>query len=153
MQTVKLPSDMPQCQCEEFRDAGYKIQSDQFPGIKQCRCGGFKLFNSQKETLANESGLHPLKHAVLVLPYEVEEVTTGGIILPTQVQERDQLAEQRAIIIEIGEQADCGTAQVGDRILFSKWSGQIAVGTLDGKKYRVINDRDIFLKIEDNKDV
>lgn len=148
-----LPPDMPQCTCKEFQDAGYKIESVQFPGLKQCRCGGFKLPDNRENSVINSSGLHPLKHAVLVLPYEVEEVTSGGIVLPYQVQERDQLAEQRAIIIEVGELAEIGTAKVGDKVLFSKWSGQIAVGINDGKKYRVVNDRDIFLKIEDDSDV
>lgn len=144
-----LPVDMPQCGCKnDFRDAGFKIQSDQFGDMLQCRnCGGFKQAHHQ--TVTNTSGLHPLKHAVLVLPYEVEEVTKGGIVLPYAVQERDQLAEQRAIILEIGELADIGDAKVGDKVLFAKWSGQVAIGITDKKAYRVVNDRDIFLRIED----
>jgi co-chaperonin GroES (HSP10) len=153
-----LPPDMPQCSCREFRDAGYKIESAQFPGIKQCSiCGGFKRFalpsTHSKRGVVNGSGLHPLKHAVLVRPYEVEKTSKGGIVLLDQSVESRELAEQRAVIIELGEDAEVGTAKVGDKVLFSKWSGQIAMGTLDEKKYRVVNDRDIFLVIEDSEDV
>lgn len=146
---LRLPPDMPGCHCEKFEDAGFKIESLQYSNLHQCRnCGGFRqLFPPS----INPSGLLPLKHAVLVLPYEVEAVTKSGIILAPQTTERDQLAEQRGVILALGSEADVGVAKVGDKILFSKWSGQIAVGTLDGKKYRIVNDRDIFLKIEGEK--
>lgn len=164
--TEGLPEAMEKCNCGMRRDAGFQIQSYQFPNLHQCgECGGFyqekegkierggEKEKKREKKIVNQSGLHPLKHAVLLLPYEVEEVTKGGIVLPYQVQERDQLAEQRAVIIEIGESADVGIAEVGDKILFSKWSGQIAIGINDRKKYRIVNDRDIFLTIEDGIDV
>lgn len=101
--------------------------------------------------IKNSSGLQPLGHAVLVKPYVVEERTSGGIILPSEVRTKDQLAEQKAVVVEVGKFAWSNEpeprAKVGDRILFSKWAGYQAVGTADGEVYRVVNDSDIFMKI------
>jgi len=102
--------------------------------------------------MTNESGLIPLGRAVLVKPYESEAVTKGGLIIPNQVRESGQLAEQRAVVVAVGPEAWCDEqeprAKVGDRVLYSKYSGYLAKGTLDGEAYRVVNDRDIFLRIE-----
>lgn len=101
--------------------------------------------------IENNSGLEPLGRAVLVKPYVVEEKTTGGIILPDQVRNKDQLAEQKAVVIAVGKFAWSTEpeprAQVGDKILFSKWAGYQATGTADGEVYRIVNDSDIFLRI------
>jgi len=101
--------------------------------------------------ISNTSGLKPLGRAVLVKPYTTEATTPTGIILPDSVRQKDQLAEQRAIVVEIGPTAWAGEpvprAKVGDKILFSKWSGYQAVGPGDQGVYRVVNDSDIFMQI------
>ena len=101
--------------------------------------------------IENMSGLKPLGRAVLLKPYKVESKTAGGLILPDEVRKKDQLAEQKAVIVEVGSLAWKGEprpwAEVGDRIIFSKWAGYSAIGTLDGEEYRVVNDSDIFMKI------
>jgi len=103
----------------------------------------------------NKSGLKPLGRAVLVKPYDVEEVTVGGIILPDMVRNKDQLAEQRAIVIEVGDAAwedeKKPRAKPGDKIIYSKYAGYVAIGTADEEKYRVVNDRDIFIAITEEK--
>ena len=98
----------------------------------------------------NTSGLKPLGRAVLMQPYGVEEKTAGGLYLPETVRVKDQLAEQRAVVIEIGPNAWPGEparCKVGDKILFSKWAGHQCVGPDDGETYRVVNDNDIFMQI------
>lgn len=98
----------------------------------------------------NTSGLKPLGRAVLMQPYGVEEKTAGGLILPESVRVKDQLAEQRAVVVEIGSNAWPGEparCKVGDKILFSKWAGHQCVGPDDGQVYRVVNDNDIFMQI------
>jgi len=110
----------------------------------------------------NSSGVSPRGRAVLVRPYLVEERTGGGLILPQEVIRKDQLAEQRAVVVEIGPLAwkqekpwwnpwAEGRAQVGDRVLFSKWAGYQFTGTEDGQTYRVVNDSDIFMRIDKEK--
>ena len=106
--------------------------------------------------IANLSGLKPLGRAVLVKPYQVEEKTAGGILLPDQVRTKDQLAEQKAIVVEVGpwcwRDEPAPRAQPGDKILFSKWAGYQAIGTADGEVYRVVNDSDIFMAITSEKE-
>jgi chaperonin GroES len=103
----------------------------------------------------NNSGLRPVGRAVLVQPYKVEEYTAGGLILPDEVRKKDQLAEQRAVIIEIAPGAWAGEstprAQVGDRILFSKWAGYQTIGPKDAGQYRIVNDSDIFTVITEGE--
>lgn len=99
----------------------------------------------------NESGLRPLGRAVLVKPYTPER-KESLIVLPDEALERDQMIEQRAVIVDIGPCAwhdePCPRASVGDKVLISKFAGYMAKGTADGKQYRIVNDRDIFAAIE-----
>lgn len=100
-------------------------------------------------TTQNTSGLRPLGRAVLVEPYEPER-KQGLIVMPENVRERVQTAETRAIVIEVGpacwpdEPPRCGP---GDKVLLSNMAGTMAKGTLDGRQYRFVNDRDIFAQI------
>lgn len=104
---------------------------------------------------SNPSGVRPVGRAVLVKPYVTEEKTSGGIILTRETVQKDQLAEQKAIIVAVGQYAwrdePTPRAQIGDRILFSKWAGYQMTGTADGETYRVVNDSDIFMVIEQEK--
>ena len=103
----------------------------------------------------NESGLKPLGRTVLIRPYEVEKVTKGGIVIPNQISERDEMAETRATVIEVGacawDDEPMPRAVAGDKVLFAKYAGKVCIGPLDGVSYRVVNDRDIFLKIVGEK--
>lgn len=100
----------------------------------------------------NKSGLHPLGHAVLVEPYE-PELKKSMIVMPDTVKERTAMVETRAIVVEVGplawEEEKVPRAKVGDKVLISKFSGVMAKGTLDEKPYRLVNDRDIYCRIEE----
>lgn len=105
--------------------------------------------------MSNESGLVPCARAVLIRPYTPER-KEGLIVLPDEVMGRDQMIEQRAVVVEIGPDAWKGEDQprckVGDKVLVSAYAGYMAKGTKDGKQYRFVNDRDIFaiIEVEDN---
>ena len=105
--------------------------------------------------MKNNSGLKPLGRAVLVQTYEPEK-KESLIVMIDEVQERNQMIEQRAIVIAVGKHAWCDEpeprAVVGDKVLVSKFAGFMAKGTADGKTYRIINDRDIFAQIEVEND-
>jgi co-chaperonin GroES (HSP10) len=104
--------------------------------------------------MKNESGLQPLGRAVLVIHYEPEK--KGSLIeLPDMVKDRTLLVEQRAVVVEVGPACwpdEPARAAVGDKVLISKMSGYMAIGPADGKRYRLINDRDIFAKITQEND-
>jgi co-chaperonin GroES (HSP10) len=99
----------------------------------------------------NKSGLKPLGHAVLVMPYEPAK-KDSVIVLPATVQERQLMVETRAIVVEAGPEAwieeKRPRAKPGDKVLLSKFAGVLAEGTADGERYRLVNDRDIYCKIE-----
>ena len=101
--------------------------------------------------MINESGLKPLGRAVLVKHYEPERASSL-IVMPDNVEANQLMVEQRAIVVAVG--ATCwhdepaARAQVGDKVLISRFSGYMAKGTKDGKQYRFVNDRDIFAAID-----
>ena len=105
--------------------------------------------------LKNMSGLKPAGRAVLVQPYQPER-KTSMIVMPDEVTGRDQMVEQRAVVVEVGPSAWCDEpihrAKPGDKVLISRFAGFMATGTKDGQKYRFINDRDIFALIEVEND-
>lgn len=98
----------------------------------------------------NQSGLRPLGRAVLCQPYE-PEFNRSRIAIPETVRERSMMNETRATVLDIGPEAWAGEtrrAEIGDKVLISKWAGVIVHGTLDGQPYRMCNDQDIFCAID-----
>ena len=102
--------------------------------------------------MKNKSGLTPLGQAVLVEPYE-PQLKSQVIEIPISARERMTQAEQRAVVIEVGPEAwkdeKKPRAQAGDKVMVSAYAGMLTTGPLDGRQYRVINCRDIFLRIVD----
>lgn len=102
--------------------------------------------------MSNASGLKPCGRAVLIKPYTPER-KEGLIVLPDEVLGRDQMIEQRAIVVELGPSAwhdePIPRCAVGDKVLVSAYAGYMAKGTKDGEQYRFVNDRDIFAVIEE----
>jgi co-chaperonin GroES (HSP10) len=88
--------------------------------------------------------------AVLIEPYEPER-KGALIVLPDSVQGRLSMVDLRARVIAIGPNAwhdePSPRAQVGDKVLVTKFAGLMATGPKDGKTYRLVNDRDIFCAI------
>lgn len=106
-----------------------------------------------------DPGLRPQEFNVLVLPEEVEERTKGGIILPDAVKDADKQASQRGRLIAVSPVAfDFATfpentrPNVGDVVIFAKYAGSLVDGR-DGRKYRVMKDRDLVAVEESARDV
>jgi co-chaperonin GroES (HSP10) len=90
--------------------------------------------------------------AVLLEPYE-PEIMAGKIFIPATVRERTMMVETRAVVIAVGPIAWKGEpvprAMVGDKVLITKYCGAILIGPKDEKQYRMVNDEDIFARIEE----
>ena len=87
----------------------------------------------------------PLGDRVLVRRVEEEEKTKGGIIIPDSAKEKPQ--EGEVISVGPGARDDSGKIQpldvnVGDRILFGKWSGTEI--KLDGEDLLIMKESDIL---------
>ena len=104
--------------------------------------------------MKNNSGLIPLGHAVLVEPYEPMK-KDSLIVMPDTVKERTLMVETRAKVVATGPEAWCDEqvprAMIGDHVLISKFAGVMATGVKDGKTYRLVNDRDIYCRIEEDE--
>lgn len=104
--------------------------------------------------MVNESGIVPLGHRVLVLPYEIEEKSAGGIVVTiAATKEREEMSQVRGVVVSVGpncwEEYDVPWASSGDHVMFGKYAGAIMPGN-DGKKYRLVNDLDIVALIQSN---
>jgi co-chaperonin GroES (HSP10) len=104
--------------------------------------------------MENLSGLKPLGRAVLVKYDEMEQ--KGLIVIPDSVRDRNYTLEQRATVIEAGAAAwkdePEPRAFPGDRVLVSKMAGYLAISPVDGQRYAMVNDKDIFAKITKEKE-
>src|SRR5579871_5246515 len=94
----------------------------------------------------------PLGDRVLVRRVEEEEKTKGGIIIPDTAKEKPQ--EGEVLAVGPGARDDSGKLQpldveVGNRILFGKWSG--AEVKLDGEDLLIMKESDILGVLEPAK--
>ncbi|GAA0866615.1 co-chaperone GroES [Sphingopyxis soli] len=91
----------------------------------------------------------PLHDRVVVRRIDAEEKTSGGIIIPDTAKEKPQ--EGEVVAVGPGARAEDGTVtaldvQVGDRILFGKWSGTEV--RIDGEELLIMKESDILGVIE-----
>ena len=93
--------------------------------------------------------LRPLHDRVLVKRLESEAKTAGGIILPDTAQEKP--SEGEVIAVGAGAKSEDGKVtpldvNVGDKILFGKWSGTEV--KVDGEDLLIMQEKDIMGIIE-----
>jgi chaperonin GroES len=89
--------------------------------------------------------LKPLGDRVVIELVESEEKTASGIVLPGSAQEKPQEGKVIAVgtgrVLENGERVAVEVS-VGDRIIFSKYSGtEVKYG---GTEYLVLRENDIL---------
>jgi co-chaperonin GroES (HSP10) len=102
----------------------------------------------------NESGLVPLEFFVVVLLDPVEEKTAGGIIIPSKMQEQDELSAQEGTLVAVSPHAfsyaddwpEGSKPEVGARVLFKRYAGLLHERA--GKKWRLLNDKDLVAVVE-----
>jgi len=92
----------------------------------------------------------PLHDRVLVRRVEQEEKTSGGIIIPDTAKEKPM--EGEVIAIGPGGRDETGKlipidVEVGDRVLFGKWSGTEV--RIDGEELLIMKESDIMGVIEE----
>ncbi len=93
--------------------------------------------------------LRPLADHIVVKVVSTEEKTKSGLYLPDTAQEKPQ--EGEVIAVGTGKILDNGQklpleVKVGDRIIFSKYSGSEI--TLDGEKLVIFTERDVLAVID-----
>lgn len=91
----------------------------------------------------------PLHDRVVVRRVEVEQKTSGGVIVPDTAREKPQ--EGQVVAVGPGARDDAGqlialSVQAGDRVLFGKWSGTEV--RIDGEDLLIMKESDILGVIE-----
>ena len=88
-------------------------------------------------------GIRPLRDRILVQRVEEEKVTKGGIIIPDTAKEKPQRGE--VIAVGPGKEGNLMTVQVGDTVLYGKYSGtEVAV---EGEDLLIMREGDVFAVI------
>lgn len=91
---------------------------------------------------------NPCGNKILVQMDKVEEVTSGGLIIPRQKTERDEMSQMVGTLVAVGNCAwgdqPAPWAQIGDRVKFAKYAGFLHDDG-DGLMYRVMHDLDIVM--------
>ena len=87
----------------------------------------------------------PLHDRVVVRRIEAEEKTAGGIIIPDTAKEKPSQGE--VVAVGSGGRDESGKLipidiQVGDRVLFGKWSGTEV--KIDGQELLIMKESDIM---------
>jgi chaperonin GroES len=98
------------------------------------------------------ANFRPLGDRVLVKRVKEEEKTKGGIIIPDTAKEKPQ--EGEVVAVGPGGRDEDGErialdVEVGDRILFGKWSGSEV--TVDGEELLIMKESDILGVLEVKK--
>ena len=87
----------------------------------------------------------PLHDRVVIERIDADAKTAGGIIIPDTAKEKPQ--QGKVIAVGPGGRDESGKlipidVQVGDRILFGKWSGTEV--KIDGREYLIMKESDIM---------
>lgn len=82
----------------------------------------------------------PLADRVLVEPTAAETKTASGIIIPDTAKEKPQ--EGTVVAVGPGKVDEPTTVQVGDKVLYGKYSGTEL--KIDSKEYLIIKEGDIM---------
>jgi chaperonin GroES len=88
--------------------------------------------------------IRPLHDRLIVKRLEAEQKTKGGIIIPDSAKEKPQEGEVLAVgngkLLDDGKKVPLDV-RVGDRVLFSKYSGTDI--KIDGEEYLILKEDDI----------
>lgn len=103
----------------------------------------------------------PTGWRILVMPYQGQEKTTGGLYVPEEVRERERVATVVAYVLRVGPEAYKDPAKFGPNC--EPWckEGQwVCIGRyagsrfkIDGGEVRILNDDEIIATIADPSDV
>ena len=94
----------------------------------------------------------PLHDRVVVKRIDAEEKTKGGIIIPDTAKEKPSQGE--VVAVGPGGRDEAGKlipidVQVGNRILFGKWSGTEV--KIDGVEYLIMKESDIMGVLDESQ--
>jgi chaperonin GroES len=95
---------------------------------------------------AKKLKIRPLDDRVVVQPFEAEERTAGGIVLPDSAREKPQQGKVVAtgpgkLLEKTGERGKM-SLKVNDRVFYGKYSGTEI--EIDGDDYVILRESDVL---------
>ena len=87
--------------------------------------------------------MKPIADRVIIKPAPADEKTKGGLIIPDTAKEKPQRGE--VIAVGPGKDGNLMTVQVGDLVLYGKYSGQEI--SYEGIDYLIMREDDILCVI------
>jgi chaperonin GroES len=95
---------------------------------------------------AKKVKIRPLDDRVVVEPFEAEERTVGGIVLPDTAREKPQqgkvIATGPGKLLEKTGQRGKMSLKVGDRVFYGKYTGTEI--DIDGIEYVILRESDVL---------
>ena len=85
--------------------------------------------------------MKPISDRVIIKPAPADEKTKGGLIIPDTAKEKPQRGE--VIAVGPGKDGNLMTVQVGDIVLYGKYSGQEI--SHEGADYLIMREEDILV--------
>ena len=101
----------------------------------------------------------PTGWRILILPYQGKAKTAGGIFLPSEVQEKNNISTQVGYVLKVGPLAYKDTekfpsgawCQEKQWVMFARYAGSRF--QIDGGEVRILNDDEILATILDPEDI
>mgnify|MGYP000541235948 CR=1 FL=1 len=87
--------------------------------------------------------MKPIADRVIIKPAPADEKTKGGIIIPDTAKEKPQRGE--VVAVGPGKDGNLMTVNVGDIVLYGKYSGQEI--NYEGQDYLIMREEDILVII------
>lgn len=83
---------------------------------------------------------------LLLKKLDPEEKTAGGLIIPSNAKQQQQMATVISLGSEIVENSTCTQVKIGDTVLMDKYAGQEV--SINGELFTIANDEDIIAIME-----
>ena len=101
----------------------------------------------------------PTGWRLLVLPFKMKEKTKGGLMLAETTLEKQQVASQVGLVMDMGPDcykdkerySDGPWCKVNDWIMFARYAGSRI--KIDGGEMRLLNDDEVFATIDSPEDI
>ena len=116
--------------------------------------------NSKKEVTKESFKLpQPTGWRLLVLPFQMDEKTKGGLLLGQDTLERQQVASQCGNVLAMGPDCYRDTkrypkgpwCKTGDWVMFARYAGSRI--KIEGGEVRLLNDDEVLATIKNPEDI
>ena len=116
--------------------------------------------NSKKEVTQESIKLpQPTGWRLLVLPFQMNEKTKGGLLLGQDTLERQQVASQCGNVLAMGPDCYKDTkrypkgpwCKTGDWVMFARYAGSRI--KIEGGEVRLLNDDEVLATIKNPEDI